>query len=209
MGGAWLPIWVGGVYIFWSLRDMRESRIGNNRDKYEFYDVYRGFGTGIFYIIAIFDTAKQYASDFVSKWIETTIALIAITVFATLQFECGICASPGSRMFENANENDRIFIYWIIGIIAHVMDVVLYLILYGANIFIGEDHMIYHNRWTPFESAGETKSEFKNFIADYETERITGIRLESTPSTQLSPFEILQSVELQVNGVWKGRIERE
>eukprot|EP01083_Nonionella_stella_P251383 867381_1 len=213
MGGAWLPIWVGTIYIVWSLRDMRQSRTAALRDEYEFYDVYRGFGTGIFYIIAIFDTAKQYASDFVLKWIETTIAFIVITVFATLQFECGICASSGSRMlFENVHENDRIFIYWIIGIVAHMMDVVLYVLLYDANIFLGESHIIYHNRWMHlFESMGdpETKSvQFKNFIADYETERITGIRLVDSRAGRHYDESILKSIELQVNGVWKGRMKR-
>eukprot|EP01083_Nonionella_stella_P110948 325060_1 len=204
MGGAWLPIWVGSIYIFWSMFNIRVVRIEENHEKYECGDVLVGVVSGILCIIAVIDPSKPYASAFLYKWIETTIALIAITMFATIQFDCGICASSGFRMlfeFDTETNNDRIFIYWTMLSVAHVMDAVLYVLLYFANIWMGEEDVIYHGRWT-HTFGNDTKGEqFKNFIADYENERITGIRMSAGAGNM-----DIKSIQFQINGIWRGRI---
>eukprot|EP01083_Nonionella_stella_P029685 81649_1 len=177
MGGAWLPIWAGTIYMVWSMIMVRYARVDDNHDTYNCSHVAMGFIFSIFCIVALFVPSKQYVSHFIYKWIETTIALTAITVFGTIQFGCGICADSGLRMLFGI-DNDRIRIYWIMGVAAHVMDGVLYSLFYCANILMDQDqNVIYHHRWTePFGS--DTKGEqFKNLITDYENERITGIRI--------------------------------
>eukprot|EP01083_Nonionella_stella_P146274 459867_1 len=201
MGGAWLPIWVGTVYIFWSIVAMCISRVEGKHEKYKCMDVLTGLAGGIFLITSIPNITKQWAPTVVYKWIETTIAFTAITVFATVQFECTlICADSRSRMLFGT-DNNRIFIYWIMGVAAHVMDGVLYSIMYSANIVSGA-HVIYHNRWTEEFGLHEEGEQFKNFITDYENERITGIRM----SVGANNSGGLKSFEFQINGIWRGRI---
>eukprot|EP01083_Nonionella_stella_P029687 81655_1 len=200
MGGAWLPIWAGTIYMVWSMIMVRYARVDDNHDTYNCSHVAMGFIFSIFCIVALFVPSKQYVSHFIYKWIETTIALTAITVFGTIQFGCGICADSGLRMLFGI-DNDRIRIYWIMGVAAHVMDGVLYSIMYSANIVSGA-HVIYHNRWTEEFGLHEEGEQFKNFITDYENERITGIRM----SVGANNSGGLKSFEFQINGIWRGRI---
>eukprot|EP01083_Nonionella_stella_P251384 867384_1 len=194
IGGVWLPIWLATIYIVWFMVFKWNPKRINNP----------GLNVGacgeiladaLGYVIAILYPEKAFVSYFIYKWIEATIALIAITVFATMQFRCGICEDPGFRMLFG-NKNNRIFIFWIIGIVAHVMDAVLYIILYFANILMP-------GRWE--ECGGyvgfETKREFKGFVTDYTKERITGMRMCAGVDNA-----DLKSIQLQINGVWSDKM---
>eukprot|EP01083_Nonionella_stella_P105903 304923_1 len=200
MGGAWLPIWIGTVFIFWGIQSARISRVSGERDKYTCDDVFDAGLYGLILIVANMDVSKPQARYFVYKWIETTISFIVITTFATIQFECGICANPGTRMLFATN-NNRIFIYWMTGIAAHVMDVVLYAIMYFANIFTDEVEVTCHDRWGESFGSDEDGEQFKKFITDYEKERITGIRM----CGELH----IQFIQFQINGIWRGRIGKQ
>eukprot|EP01083_Nonionella_stella_P029686 81651_1 len=174
LGGAWLPIWAGTIFIVWSMWVMRQLRMDSNYNHCEV--VSEGFILGLFYIVALLNPSKQWVSHFIYKWIETTIALTAITVFGMIQFKCGICADSALRMLFGT-DNDRIRIYWIMGVAAHVMDAVLYSLLYFSNILVDEEDVLYHNRWTEPFGSDPKGEQFKNLITDYENERITGIRI--------------------------------
>eukprot|EP01083_Nonionella_stella_P110949 325067_1 len=96
LGGAWLPIWAGTIFIVWSMWVMRQLRMDSNYNHCEV--VSEGFILGLFYIVALLNPSKQWVSHFIYKWIETTIALTAITVFGMIQFKCGICADSALIM---------------------------------------------------------------------------------------------------------------
>eukprot|EP01083_Nonionella_stella_P030435 83427_1 len=200
MGGAWLPIWVGAVFIFWAMCAARMERLAAHRDKYERGDVLTGLAGGVLFIVAIADASKPKIHHFVYKSIETTVALSVITVFATTKFKCGICADPGTRMLFGTN-NNRVFIYWMTGIVAHVMNVLLYTCLHCANILMDEVEVMCHDRWGHSFGSDEDGEQFKKFITDYEKERITGIRM----CGELD----MQFIQFQINGIWRGRIGKQ
>eukprot|EP01084_Bolivina_argentea_P264362 447788_1 len=68
--------------------------------------------------------------------------------------------------------------------------------------------VIHHNRWSEaFRNPGftlhdhSTGEQFKKLIADYKTERITGIRLAGKDN--------IKTMEFQVNGIWRGHIGKQ
>eukprot|EP01084_Bolivina_argentea_P024133 45026_1 len=103
----------------------------------------------------------------------------------------------------NENKNDRVVMYLSFGVITHLMDLVLYMLMYFKNILMDPDaSVIYHNRWgQEFGCGGIEGVEFRKIINDYQTERITGLRLAGNSST-------IETLEFQVDGVWTGPFGR-
>merc|ERR1712154_629254 len=77
---------------------------------------------------------KKYVSWFVYKYIESTVAIIMITMFGVISFNCGICADSKQRKIFNNDENDQVFIYWCIGVVAHILDLFFYIIMYRGDV---------------------------------------------------------------------------
>eukprot|EP01083_Nonionella_stella_P163284 536949_1 len=205
LGGAWLPMWVGICYICWTIIIVYIMKAKNPGDHICTLILHAGF-FGLMGLVAIVFASKKYVSHFKYKCIETTVAFTIIIFFATVKFECNICADPTTRMLFN-NDNYMILVYVVLGIAAHVMDIVLYLTLYFGNVLqSAEDDagVIYHNRWGRIfgPELKESGDPFKHLISNHRTERITGIRL-STFVDQYSDVR-LRSIEFQVNGVWRG-----
>eukprot|EP01084_Bolivina_argentea_P019313 35923_1 len=203
LGGTWLPIWAGICWIFWFIlvwivaAKMEKKKIEGFEKISQFI-----FGSSIYalgFLIAIVISAKEFKSHFVFKWIETTIGLAAIAIFGTLKFGCDMCASSDTRtIMKTSTSNDRVFIYFILGIVAHFMDLILYLMLYFGNILVDKRDIIHHNRWS-YKFGYRTRGEpFKKLIDDHKTERITGVRLGGKDK--------VATIEFQVNGDWKGQI---
>ena len=58
---------------------------------------------------------KDDIMQHILKFIESCIGLSMVAVFATLDFGCGICASPEERKFSNESDNRRILIFFVMG----------------------------------------------------------------------------------------------
>eukprot|EP01084_Bolivina_argentea_P065915 120169_1 len=198
LGGIWLPIWTGVCFIFWFII----SVISAYEEDKDNINVVESAVVAMGYLVAILEVRKKYRWHFVCKWIETTVGLCLIIIFTTLKFECSICASSATRMITNKEtSNDRILIYLMLGIIAHLMDLILYITLYFGNILMDDQGVIHHNRWSQSFVLYYTGEPFKKLIADYKTERLTGVRLDGQQQ--------LDSMEFQVNGVWRGHIGKQ
>eukprot|EP01083_Nonionella_stella_P178806 632847_1 len=140
LGGAWLPIWTGICYVFWWMVISVLAKKEGGGDDF-FGSLFLGAIYGLGFLVATVFASRHYKMYFVYKFIETTIAFTVITIFATTRFECNICADAATRMlfnFDDEFNNNRIFIYWTLGIAAHVMDLVLYLAMYFNNILTDE-----------------------------------------------------------------------
>eukprot|EP01083_Nonionella_stella_P140577 431309_1 len=145
LGGAWLPIWTGICYVFWWIVLMVVINAVDSLDRCEDWceAAFTCSAYGLGYLVAMVFASTKYKIHFIFKCLETTVAFTVITIFATTSFKCDdlgddICADASTRMLFNFNDksnNNRIFMYWILGIVAHVMDVVLYLALYLNDIF--------------------------------------------------------------------------
>merc|ERR1712079_583646 len=73
-------------------------------------------------------------------WCLSMIGLAMIAVFATVQFECAICADYEHRHFNNADDsgvtNYRILIFYVIGCVALAVEILLYFRLKKLDIFL-------------------------------------------------------------------------
>eukprot|EP01083_Nonionella_stella_P002235 6438_1 len=205
LGGMWLPIWTATWYIIWAVVlivfILSEEEKSLNCKRW-CQMICSAFAVAIGFLVAIVIVQRDTVSHFILKWTETSAAFIIITIFATMKFECKGCASSGMRtLFNNETNNTRILIYWLLGMVAHVMDVILYLVLYFGNIFKDDDaSVIRHNRWGYKFSYEHTSSgvPFKNVAGDHQKDRITGIRIAGKNK--------VKSIEFQVNGIWTGRM---
>jgi len=136
-GGVWLPIFCGISSIIWTVViGFHAIKVNAN----EIIDCCDGCELmilstlyGIASMVAITVISKEYASFMVMKSIESTIALIIITIFGVVKFNGSIFADFETRALFG-NDNDRVLIYWIIGITAHIIDIILYSILYYYDI---------------------------------------------------------------------------
>eukprot|EP01084_Bolivina_argentea_P019312 35921_1 len=120
LGGVWLPIWVGICYIYWVIINrMHDDKIINffSRD-----DIAEHFKNGLLCLIAIPDCSKKNRLHFLLKWIETTVGLTMIIIFILI--------------INNETNNERVLIYFVLGVFAHLMDLVLYISMYFENILI-------------------------------------------------------------------------
>ncbi len=70
---------------------------------------------------------------YVFKVCQTFIGMGLITLFGMIKFDCVICADTIQRQIFN-NENERIFIFWIIGCISMILDIIFFMICYYGKI---------------------------------------------------------------------------
>eukprot|EP01084_Bolivina_argentea_P279000 476906_1 len=196
LGGVWLPIWIGLLFIIWGIIILVNT--------YDSDEVIPAIASAVLFsvitIVAIWMSDRGAWWLHVGKWIETSVAFTLITIFGTIKFDCSICHNAETRMIFGNGVNTYILMYWVFGVSAHIVEAVLYSILYFGNIIkndIGNNN-IYHDRWsvTFGEENDENDDEaFKHLIEDHKTQRITGVRV----------WESMEGVEFQVNGVWMGK----
>ena len=75
----------------------------------------------------------------VLRFIENVIGLSVIAIFASLDFECGICASSDHRGFSNESDNKRILIYFVMGCFAAIIEAITYCIMRVNGVIEMED----------------------------------------------------------------------
>eukprot|EP01084_Bolivina_argentea_P284002 486575_1 len=123
LGGAWLPIFTGVAWIFWTLMILGDDA---------------GWIEALFFavpsLVAVIPIRKTDIRFFTMKHVESTIGLTIITIFGMMNFDCGICTDPKARKLFGNNDNDRVLIYWIVAIVAHILDLLFYTILYCKDI---------------------------------------------------------------------------
>eukprot|EP01083_Nonionella_stella_P048205 129038_1 len=119
MGGLWLPIWAALVWIYWIIVLV------------QIYDATKGEALlfGLFCSIASYmDKGEQKKNQivFVCKSIECLIGFVVITIFGTVSFDCGasVCSNSVTRQIFN-NRNERVLIFWSLGLISSVLDTIL------------------------------------------------------------------------------------
>jgi len=111
---------------------------------YIFLFLLMGDEPGSAFLLSIISTAgipfvAGYQKVHYAKWCMTLIGLVLIAVFATTSFECGICADTALRKFDNVDDdgvrNYRIIIFYVVGWVALLVEVSLFLIMQKRNIF--------------------------------------------------------------------------
>ena len=72
-----------------------------------------------------------------ARWCQVVIGLVVIAMFATIEFECGICAESEQRTYNNEDEsgvtNYRIVIFYVFGWVAFLLDVLLMFVMTNSN----------------------------------------------------------------------------
>eukprot|EP01084_Bolivina_argentea_P072837 132226_1 len=124
LGGAWLFVWYGAVYVAWI--------------NIFYFIEHENFISSLFApIIAAVGIYIDHSKKLqVCKYLETSFGLVAITTFGMIKFECFICADPETRQIKNKGGNDRILIFLAIGWIALFCEIFLYVIAKMNNIIV-------------------------------------------------------------------------
>eukprot|EP01083_Nonionella_stella_P096243 270481_1 len=122
LGGAWLPIWSGCVFIFWNAIHWKTAFEDSPTAKLM-------YGTasciGIYFESDIRDGYKQSVILISCGLIQSLIGWTLITIFGVLSFNCDICSDPNERQIFN-NKNDRVLLFWTLGIVSSAMDIILF-----------------------------------------------------------------------------------
>eukprot|EP01084_Bolivina_argentea_P059891 109410_1 len=124
LGGVWLSIWVCVVFVEWSIFLCVEENTCT----------IWGVGNGFINLagLLIYDNTDM---RHVVKYFENFIGLILIAVFATVKFNCGICADATKRQFvdnqmdPDQENNDRILIFFVMGSVVALMEPILYVFI--------------------------------------------------------------------------------
>eukprot|EP01084_Bolivina_argentea_P000860 1572_1 len=107
MGGSWLAVWIGLVYVYW------------------IFGVFCGKNVGPFSIaLGVYGSPSFH----VLKYIESIVGLSMVTIFSTLKFDCMICADVSTRQLANPN-NSRILIFLIMGWVSFILEVIMYAVM--------------------------------------------------------------------------------
>ena len=121
LGGAWIGIWCAFVYILYVIYLTSRGLSGCE-------DFVWTLGYG-FVAFAGLLLDLNHDAQHVMKFMESCVGLSVIAIFATMGFECGICASSDQRQFVNDAENNRILMYFVMGCASAIMEAILYIIL--------------------------------------------------------------------------------
>eukprot|EP01084_Bolivina_argentea_P299552 516356_1 len=134
LGGVWLVIWCGLWYILWVLCSFNKDlylnapkHLGGQTTSCN-VSIFEGFS----FMIGVFLNVPQFCH--VLKYIESVIGFILIAIFATVEFECKICEKSLNRQFENDQNNIRIVIFFIMGLVSLIMEILLYIVMIVKNI---------------------------------------------------------------------------
>ena len=124
MGGAWLPIFCSFLHLLYC-----GFQYNDDPD------------CGILFLIPLghFGGLLEFRWFLiVVKWCQVVFGLILIAVFASTEFECGICADSVQRSFANEDEygtrNHRIAIYYALGCVSFLAEFVLFWVMACAGI---------------------------------------------------------------------------
>eukprot|EP01083_Nonionella_stella_P029163 80363_1 len=126
MGGMWLPIATCSVFVYWIGIGIKSDVSTLNMVSY-----------GTISFIGVYlqrDRYKKHMLLMSYKCIESLLGFSIITLFGMLSFDCSICADPVRRQIFN-NANNRIFIFWTLGIASFAIDMILFLVMCSQNIF--------------------------------------------------------------------------
>eukprot|EP01083_Nonionella_stella_P099069 278625_1 len=134
LGGLWLPIWIGSVYMYWSIIAIL------GEDDMNCHSILSVLLGSLILIIGVLPTEERSGNSImmIFKVIESVVAIAVITVFGVLSFHCGVCTDPTERQIFNNDENHRVLIFWILCVSSSVADFVLYFVLICKNIFSDE-----------------------------------------------------------------------
>ena len=124
MGGAWLGILFVCMCCWWTIYFCIIDKAG----------CVPRTGSAVYLALVsaagvLFEQDHFYA-PIVIKFVESCIGLTIVAVFATMDFECGICSPSEQRLFDNASDNVRILRFFIMGCVSALMDVILFSVLY-------------------------------------------------------------------------------
>lgn len=125
MGGGWLPIWCLIIFII----NVALFRVVG------YFDMRGGLfiGTVMAFISLGGTLLKSHPKAHCLKWMQIVIGLALVMLFALFPFDCEICADSAHRQFDNTDEsgvtNYRIFIFYVVGWIALVLEIVLYWVM--------------------------------------------------------------------------------
>merc|ERR1719334_3005059 len=125
MGGAWLgillPLYLCGLFSVLYCAESSDSSGSKG-------------GSTLLAIISLVgsDPGAGIAPQCV-KYIQNIIALTFVAVFAFTSFECAICADSVYRRFDNDNDNNRMAIYFVMGSVSFLSEVVCFAILRGND----------------------------------------------------------------------------
>eukprot|EP00484_Ammonia_sp_Unknown_P007800 CAMPEP_0197081032 /NCGR_PEP_ID=MMETSP1384-20130603/214431_1 /TAXON_ID=29189 /ORGANISM="Ammonia sp." /LENGTH=451 /DNA_ID=CAMNT_0042519923 /DNA_START=17 /DNA_END=1369 /DNA_ORIENTATION=+ len=122
LGGAWLGIWCAVAFMIWTAL----YKVG---DVNLAFDGIRGAIFIAFVSMAgtlLYDIQDKFH---VFKFVESVCGLCVIAVFATVDFECAICAESNQRQFDNDHDNNRMLMFFVVGCVGAVVEAVLYIVL--------------------------------------------------------------------------------
>eukprot|EP01083_Nonionella_stella_P223828 797280_1 len=162
LGGTWLPIWIICVGTYWFTIYRKLIR---KIDPHKFHGAKSVFGT-ISCIGTYFEADLSAYTESVllisCVFIQNVIGLGLITIFGVFSFECGICADPNTRqVFDNTN--NRVLIFWTLGVVSVAMDVILFLVMRNQNIFYPA-YIFLKTEACTMISDGNSKENFKKIM---------------------------------------------
>eukprot|EP01083_Nonionella_stella_P131734 400436_1 len=137
MGGAWLFIWTCVVWLCWTTIvyiTQRDMIILHGPWEH----IFRSLITGVEALVGVVFERGNRLHNMVCtifKLIESVIGLSLITLFGTLSFKCGVCSDPVTRQIFTNKGNDRMLMFWVLGVLSTVVDVVLCLSLVRVGAF--------------------------------------------------------------------------
>eukprot|EP01083_Nonionella_stella_P146202 459500_1 len=164
LGGAWLPIWTGFVFTYWMtiycafVHEDSKDIVGN-----VIYATISCIGT---YVEGDGDAYKQSVLLISCAFIQSVIGLGLITVFGVFSFDCGICYDSNTRrIFNYTNDNDRMLIFWTLGVVSSVMDMILFLVMRKQNVFYPL-YMYLKTEMCTMITDGNSKEDFNILLDD-------------------------------------------
>ena len=124
LGGAFLPIWSTVVLVSYITVHVLTKK------SYQWWEhvmmPFANMGATV-----VFDLSTKYL--LFARWGQVLIGLTVIAIFATNEFECGICADSLDRTFNNEDEsgvtNHRIAIFYMFGCVAFLLDLLLMFVM--------------------------------------------------------------------------------
>eukprot|EP01083_Nonionella_stella_P172200 590198_1 len=134
LGGAWLPIWTGCVFVYWMVIYFRLMKKSD--------DIIEKITLGTVSCIGTYfdkdeDAYKESSILIWCAFIQSVIGLGVITIFGVSSFDCstGICSDANTRQIFSNTENRRMLIFWALGVVSAAMDIILFLVMQKQDIF--------------------------------------------------------------------------
>eukprot|EP01084_Bolivina_argentea_P215908 366660_1 len=120
LGGLWLVIWCAALFFMWTIFFCSVCSVDNNLLLPFLWSIIAAGGI---------HSEVTHGGQHLLRYFENCIGLAIIYSFASLDFECGICASSDMRQFTNTSSNNRILMFFSLGCVSAFIQAILCLIL--------------------------------------------------------------------------------